>query len=179
MLKILEAQRVAPVAGRNSPQLHWPNIHPGTYAEWREWPGQWSRVWVNNVMHEHDGEKVYTIVMVELLDGMGMRTVNGEAIATCIRELPEAQRDVAQVAGRNSPQPKLHWPDIHPGTYVEWREWPGQWSRVWVNNVMHEYEHDGEKVYTIVMVALLDGQRKLGMRTVNREAIATCIRELP
>jgi hypothetical protein len=93
MLKILGAERdvARVVAPCNSPQIHWPDIHPGTLVDWRESANShWVRVWVNMVIHEHDGEKVYTIVMVALLDGQGLRklgtrTVTGEAIATCIR----------------------------------------------------------------------------------------------
>jgi hypothetical protein len=56
---------------------------------------------------------------------------------------------------------------------------PGDpWARVFVSTVLHEY--DGERVYTMVMVALLDarGQRgQLGMRTGTGADIEGCIRQ--
>lgn len=81
----------AHVSSMVTPGLFWPEIHPGTYVDWRASPVEpWSRVFVTTVIHEHDGENVFTIVMVALLDGrgqrtMGTRTVTGEAIETCIR----------------------------------------------------------------------------------------------
>jgi hypothetical protein len=78
----------------------------------------------------------------------------------------------------DSSTPRLFWPEIHPGRFVQWRETPSDyWSRVFVACVIHE--HDGDKVYTMVMVALFDerGQR-IGSRTVNGAAIETCIRPL-
>ena len=72
-------------------RVHWPDIHPGMYVEWRERASDpWERVFVNTVIHEHDGQRVYTIVMVALLDGhgrhtQGMRTANGADIAMLIR----------------------------------------------------------------------------------------------
>jgi hypothetical protein len=80
---------------------------------------------------------------------------------------------------RNEPQ--IFWPELHPGIYVDWRASPGeQWSRVFVTTVVHEYDHEGQQVYTIVVVALLDihgqRQRSMGTRTVTGASIATCIR---
>lgn len=74
---------------------------------------------------------------------------------------------------------RAYWPELHPGMYVEWRERLGDpWERVFVNTVVHEYDQEAQNAYTIVMVALLDGQgrRTQGMRTANGVAIATCIR---
>jgi hypothetical protein len=94
MLTILEARPGRVAVARNTPRIFWPEIHPGTYVDWRERPGDpWVRVFVTTVIHEHDGERVYTMVMVALLDARGQRamstgtrTVTGEAIETCIRQ---------------------------------------------------------------------------------------------
>lgn len=93
MWKILEARPDRMAVARHTPRLFWPEIHPGVYVDWRERQGDpWQRVFVTTVIHEHDGERVYTMVMVALLDGhghralgTGTRTVTGEAIETCIR----------------------------------------------------------------------------------------------
>lgn len=78
-------------------------------------------------------------------------------------------------------KPQIFWPELHPGVYMDWRPSPSEpWSRVFVTTVVHEYDHEAQQKYTIVIVALLDihghRQRAMGTRTVNGTSIETCLR---